>query len=267
MFGFILSSAVDAIISAAASFFVFSYLFGRIVKSVFAVTLSAVAAAAVFIAVYFLSSTRAQKKTAVNVNKNDFKQRMLTLYACSDGEIEKIFSALLNELHICANVSGRHITFESGKTVVAPLKTDPITLDDVISFKREYPAADPLVIISAAFSANAAAYCKSFDVILFSADNFGRLLDDHGLLPKSDTTIKKPPLSIRLSIFFKRRSGKRFLLYGAFLCALSPLVIYPVYYIVFGTVFVVYGLIAAFFGKTDLAERSTEDGKKIFLPD
>ena len=262
---FVFSSAIDAFLSGAAGFFVFLYLFSKIIAGILPVTISLLLSAAVAAAVYFISAKRSVYKKNSLFLKNEFERRMLILYACSDGEIQKIFSKILDRLHICADVSGRHMEISGGNIIVAPLKTEPLSADDIIFIKRSHPFARSVTVISAAFSPNAVRVCRALSITPFPAVDFGRFLDGLGLLPAADKNIKKPSLLNRFSVFSEKQNGKRFLIYGAFLCALSPLVFYPAYYLIFGTIFTVYGLIALFFGKSKTKANSDETVKNLFI--
>ena len=246
MLSVIIPAAFDAAVTAFAVYLIAEYAISLAIKGAATVVLSAVIAAAAFIATFFIFEGRGAKAKAKLAAKKDFDRRMCRLYLCTDDEIQAIFGAIISDLHICATVSGRHMRLADGATMIAPLLDEPYSGDDVI---REYRAAGRrLAIISRAFSPKATAVAETLGVTLVSTRSFANYLDERGLLPAAEEP-RKPAVKSRLSVFFYRKNGRRFLVYGAFLCAVSSVVFYPVYYLVFGTVFIVYGLIAAFFGK------------------
>ena len=262
MLSVMLPAVFDAAATAFAVYLISEYVLTRFIKGAGVIIVSALFAAGAMLVAFSLSKRRAGKIRSSKTAKKSFYQRMYNLYLCTDDEIGAIFSAVLRELDICATVSGRHMSLADGTKVCAPLLPDPLTQDEIVREHRSDPN-NKLIVISSSFSPAAVSLASSIGVKLVSAETFARFLDEKGLLATSADEIKKPALKERLSVFFYRKSGRRFLLYGVFLCAVSRLVFYPVYYLVTGTIFIVYGLIAAFFGRGAVAN-NTDNLKELF---
>ena len=72
------------------------------------------------------------------------------------------------------------------------------------------------------------------------------------LLEKNLIPLKAPPkknFPLNIKKLFTKKSGKKFVAYGITLFIFSTFAFYPTYYVISGTVFIVYGLIALLFSK------------------
>lgn len=252
-----LSSFFNALLSALSVYFLSGYLL-RSADGQLSFILSCVFAAGAGLAVWFFSTSRLERRESKKTDERSYRQRMLKLYLCTDDEIQEIFKALFDKLHICARVCGRHMRLGSSLTVISPLSIAPMTADGLIKVLRECPYPGSYAVISAEFTPDAKKIADILGVKLIPASSLGALLDEFDLLPAIDAPMKKPRFFTRFSSFLYKTNGRRFLIYGTFLFVLSSFTFYPVYYIVFGTVFVVYGLIAAFFGKTNVTSNGED---------
>ena len=162
---------------------------------------------------------------------------MYRLYLCTDNEIEELFRAVIDKVHICARVCGRHMRVSDRLTVVAPLYLAPMNSDGLLSVLRSCPYSGKYAVISSSFDESADKAAKTLGVKLVSTFAFAEYLFELGLLRAPEPPLKKPSF-----------------------ISMSPCVLYPVYYLIFGAVFVVYGLIALFFGKKPIAKTKENFG-------
>ena len=254
------SAIANAILTAVAAFFIFGYIISLAFKGAAAFVLCCVASAAAALAVFALTRSRRERYSAAKTSEKDFSQRMYRLYLCTDNEIEELFRAVIDKVHICARVCGRHMRVSDRLTVVAPLYSAPMNSDGLLSVLRSCPYSGKYAVISSSFDESADKAAKTLGVKLVSTFAFAEYLFELGLLRAPEPPLKKPSFISRFTPFLYKSSGRKFLFYGAALCAMSAFVFYPVYYLIFGAVFVVYGLIAPFFGKKPIAKAKENFG-------
>lgn len=251
MKGFSLSAAVNASLSGISVFFILCYPFSLVLNRALTIFFSVVLSVFLSFIIYRFSYDREKKKNDSKFINDAFNQRMNILYACTDEEISAILKALLIKLHICADVSGRHMQTEDGSIVLFLLLPTAITANELAFFLRNFPYREKKIkIVSSSFSTEAEKFAEFAGVTLVDGVEFGKILEENDLLPEFEIKKKKADLRERISPFFYKTNGKRFLFYAALLGLFSRFSFYPIYYVISSLIFAIYGLIAVFFGKT-----------------
>ena len=94
------SAIANAILTAVAAFFIFGYIISLAFKGAAAFVLCCVASAAAALAVFALTRSRRERYSAAKTSEKDFSQRMYRLYLCTDNEIEELFRAVIDKVHM-----------------------------------------------------------------------------------------------------------------------------------------------------------------------
>ena len=127
---------------------------------------------------------------------------------------------------------------------------DELSTGDALSLiKKVDYSSKQIVLFSNAFSKNLIDISNALKISLISTEkiysnlkeSYPEFLDNLEIL---DT--KK----FKFSGLFQKKNGIRFILYGSILELLSLITFFPIYYVLSGAVFIIYGLITLFFGNT-----------------
>ena len=258
----ILSAFLNAVLSAAASFFVFCYPLSKVLPRPATVAVAFVAAAGVAVAVYFLTAKKENSRRAEKNGKSAFNERMRALYICTDDEIQSLFSEIFHNMKICADISGRHMHLCGDKIVYAALLPEPMNANELVAICRGLDIKDKKVtIISSSFSDGATAMAEKMKIDLVGGEEFYSFLKSRSPLPEKKALIEKRSLKSVFSPLLFRTNGRRFLIYSIVIGLFSNFSFFPVYYVFVSAIFAIYGLIALFFGKkpTDSGGRKKLD--------
>ena len=247
----ILPALVNAILCFIASYFIFCYPLSFGLKRNAANFIAAVIAVLVSIAAYILTSNSEKRKIGRKKDTIAFDQRMSTLYACTDDEIQSLFLSVLFKMNICAEVRGRHMLLNNGNAVFAALYPEQMSANELAPIIREYKTpASTLSVISSSFSAEAVLFARSLNVKLIDGKEFYEFLKNGGnLAPARQESKSRVQKAAFFPLAFKVRP-KRLFLFAAMLGAFSYFTFFPLYYIIGSAFFALYGLIALVFGKT-----------------
>lgn len=136
----------------------------------------------------------------------------------------------------------------NGVCVIPCLKCEDLTFDEAKALVETCPfKRDKTIIISNGFSKKLTLLCDNLNAVPICTEEVIPHLLEKGLIG-----YEKPPKQKKEKLFFrlfKKANGTKTIIYGATMIAFSFFVFYPVYYLVSGTVFIVFGLIAKFFGR------------------
>lgn len=188
-------------------------------------------------------------RTKIKQSKKQLACDLMLLNTLGRSQITEIFSALFKNLKQPAEE-------KQGYFLVSDTTVYPYCLPESLGYNEIKQTVDSspfksekFLIISDGFKEGVKIYSGSLKAILITTETVVPLLNKYGLLPKNEKQeIKKKNL---FKALFKKANGGHFLIYGITLIAMSFIVFYPIYYVVSGVLFAVFGLIALFFGKID----------------
>lgn len=142
-----------------------------------------------------------------------------------------------------------------GKFVYAKFRFEKVSADDVARAYRAAPTGYTTEFWGITFTDEAVKLAETSGEkikLIYLADIFP-LLKKHDIVPSGgiSRTKEKNKFFTLLKKTFDRKKAKTFALYGFTLLALSYFAFFPVWYIVCGSVFLLYALAATFFSKRD----------------
>ncbi len=138
------------------------------------------------------------------------------------------------------------------------LTYDQVTADGVVKAYKNSPKGKNLAFVGVKFSDEATTFAEGFEKriklipltelfpLLKKTDN----LPEGGYIPQK----KKASFLTLLKGTFKKGKAKTYAVYGVFLLIMSRLVFYPIWYIISGSIFLIYAITIKFF-----APSATED--------
>lgn len=210
------------------------------------------------------SSAVYMKKNETKILKSEKNAALKRLSHMKKHEITGLFRNLFNKAKVAYREENG--CFLCGSAMIVPIfaPTD-LNANDIKFMLDDAPFLyDRCYIIANGFDLSATDFCAAERVDAISAENFLPVLKRYGLLPCA-VNAAKPKKEGLLRRVMKKVNGIKLIVYGAALFAMSFIVFYPVYYVVSGVIFIVFGLIARFFGKTDPQMISaSEELDKIF---
>lgn len=172
-------------------------------------------------------------------------KRMLKLYACADDELLRIFAEYFDKMHIQTNVTDMHITTDGEEWAILMLPEEVRANELALAFRARTDKSKKFVAVSPFFSPAAEKYARERDITIIDEKKILNLLGEKGLLPEPE---KKTFLK-RLADMFNPSIGKKAMVYGLFIAASSFFIKLNVYYLIWGTLFFLYGATAFIKGK------------------
>lgn len=199
--------------------------------------------------IFLRLKNKEQKRNLMVKSKQQNDGLILTLNTLKKDQITQIFCNLFTSLKV--NFTEKSGYFLVNNTALYPaFFIEPLSVNEAKFILNNSPFSDQKhIIISNAFKENVRLFCEQFNLLTMPTSCVLDLLLKHQLI--SPTTLKKAKKQRLITALFKRVNGKRFILYGVMLLLLSLIVFYPIYYIVSGMIFVVFGLISLLFGKKE----------------
>ena len=185
----------------------------------------------------FISNTIWQNKRMLALK---FKLSLM-----KNDEIINLFKGLIKN---CAN---KDFYLESEKYIyLFCFLPDELSTGDALSLiKKVDYSSKQIVLFSNAFSKNLIDISNALKISLISTEKiYSNLKEAYPeFLDKLEILDTK---KLKLSGLFQKKNGIRFILYGSILELLSLITFFPIYYVLSGAVFIIYGLITLFFGNT-----------------
>ena len=128
---------------------------------------------------------------------------------------------------------------------------DPITTDGIIKAYKKTPKSKNLIYVAINFSNEASTFADGFfnKIRLVPLSQFFPFMKTAGTIPNGGfiPTIKKIGLVNLLKGTFNKSKSKTIALYGSFLLIMSRFVFFPIWYIISGSLFLLYAITAKFF--------------------
>lgn len=240
---------LNGVIAAALSFFCFTVIctllpVGPAPRIIFSLVLTAgFTVGFVLIQKDALINKRARLERDGALNRGEY-----FLHTCPYDVAEEIFLAYFSNMGIRANARGQYMSIGDKYALCLLLFPDEGTQNDVkrAFFDNPFPHLK-LGIVSKDFSEGASDLSEALGVELIKTEAIVPRLLEKNLIPLKAPPKKNFPLNIKK--LFTKKSGKKFVAYGITLFIFSTFAFYPTYYVISGTVFIVYGLIALLFSK------------------
>ena len=128
---------------------------------------------------------------------------------------------------------------------------DPITVNGVVIAYKKTPKGKNLVYLGISFSNEATAFADGFysRIKLVALSEFFPILKKAQTLPEGGFLPNKKKLGFLnlLKGTFSRGKARTFATYGSFLLVMSRFVFFPIWYIISGSIFLIYAITVKFF--------------------
>ena len=250
-----ISYVFDGVSTAFMSFLIayaisFFYLKNRLAAIAISICLSAAT-----VSIYIIFAMRKRKKFFIKkTEENSFSscKRALCLM-----EETKTISLIISAL----NKSGKQVVENDGNFVIneyvitCRFTVEPISADDILTIYKSLPSGKKLLFFGNEFSEKAQALPEFTDsqISIKGIDEVYKLLKDTDSLPAESALPKRKKNKIKtlLKGTFNKKKAGGFALYGSSLLLLSRFVFYPLWYILSGTLFLIYAITIKFFAASD----------------
>lgn len=234
----------------------------EIIKIVVAITFSLLLGAHC----YFETVRKRKNKIFVNDRSVEIKACAETLTLLPKTKQSETFTTLFQSFCKDFDFSDGYYLV-NGVCVIPCLKLDDFTFDEAKALIETCPfKSDVTIIISNGFTKNLTSFSDSLNLTLIKTEEVVPLLIERKLIG-----YEKPPKQKKDNLFFrlfKKANGTKTIIYGGTMIVFSFFVFYPVYYLVSGTIFIVFGLIAKFFGRSaDFFKEEKSLKKLLNLPE
>ncbi len=240
------SLILDGIIAFLGSL-ILSFCIFRIINTpkIIAIITSLILSVCIFLA--FILKQREKSLVASNTfwqNKRIFALK-LKLSLMKNDEIIGLFASFLK------NASKKDFYLENENYIyLFRFLPDELSASDALSLiKKVDYSSKQIVLFSNAFSKNLINLSATLKISLVPTEKIYSYLKEASpeFLEKLEIL---SPKKFSLSGIFLKKNAVRFILYGLILELLSLITFFPVFYVISGAVFIIYGLITLFFGNT-----------------
>lgn len=259
-----LKAVLNAVISAVIMFTIFITAISFLKIKPWAKTFFALIFAAAFAAlVFLLTEKKSRKQSKIKSSRSNLQRGILYLSTLNKQETFLVTEKLLNALNI--PYTAEKNCFILKNDLLYPLfYLEDLSFNDVKKIVDETVNNNKnVVIVSGGFTKIAIEHEKPLNAVFVKTESFVSALESFNLLPPLNApVIKKENIFIRL---FKKVNGVKFLFYGVCLILLSFIVFYPTYYLISGSVFTIFGLVALSLGKSQPKLKQECDFTKILL--
>lgn len=194
---------------------------------------------------YFIKSCDFNDK--ISLSKLEKKQVLALknkLAIMSNSEIIDLFASFL------PNFENKGFYLESqNEIIVLQFLHENVSANQGLTLLKKITAKKQILYLANGFSPELLQLLKPINIKTFSIKNVFLLIKEKKPKFIESLTIEKS-IKFDFSVFFAKRSGARFIIYGILLLAFSLVTFFPFYYVLSGGIFIVYGVIALFFGKS-----------------
>lgn len=256
MFKFKISEISDGIFVFGGSFltaFVVSFYFLK--NNVTAIVLSIPVALIVFCAYTLLKRKKKGKLQIKREDEERFLKCLNALCFMSKQEWENIVFTTLERLGKSPIKVDFGIVYEEN-FVQVKFCYGQIGLDEIVKAYKKTPKSKNLIFIGTAFTTESQDFVLGFEkrICLVPLSEFFALMKQTDNLPEGGFIPKKKKVGFLtlLKGTFKKEKAKTYALYGGFLLIMSRFVFYPLWYIISGSVFLIYAITIKFFAHSQV---------------
>lgn len=241
----------DTLFYTAASWFVFVGIFRWAnTPSGICFSCATLLALAVGVICFCLISLR-HRKVRLNKSQQSEKEKlMLHLTLESDEKVRKALLGALQSDNQDARCCGENLIL--GDTPLVPIFTmEPVSADTVAHLLKEY-SDEPFILLCNALSADAERLLASFSRTAMTGNEVYDLFARTKTMPEHLICGNIPRKSVKSALkrSFSKRNAYPFFISGASLLLMSLFVLFPVYYLVVGTVLLAASVLIRAFGIT-----------------
>ena len=254
MFKFKISEFSDAIFVFISSFllsFIFCYYFFK--DNAVPIIIS-VPVGIIFICLFLLYAKK--KKGKMQVKREDEERFIKCLNALclkSKSECDDLIFNVLQKLEKSPIKVENGVVF-GDEFYYADFCYDSVTPSKIIKAYKQTPKSKNLVFLSITFSNESVTFIRDFGkrIRLIPLTEFFPVLKQTESIPDGGFIPKKQKLGIKQLIIatFDRKRAKTFTIYGIVLIIMSKFVFFPLWYIISGSIFLIYALAVKFFAPT-----------------
>ncbi|MBQ8725614.1 MAG: hypothetical protein IJY84_00730 [Clostridia bacterium] len=251
MFKFKISEISDGIFVFLASFitaFVISYYFLK--NNVLSIVLSIPVGLIVFCAYTLIKRKKKGKLQIKREDEERFLKCLNALCFMSKAEWGNLVFTTLDRLGKSPAKVDFGIAYEEN-FVYVKFTYEQVSVGEIVKAYKKTPKSKNLIFIGTAFTAESQDFVAGFEkrIKLVPLSEFFPLmkkvnsLPDGGFIPKK----KKAGFLTLLKGTFKKGKAKTYAFYGGFLLIMSNFVFYPLWYIISGSIFLIYAIAIKFF--------------------
>ena len=209
------------------------------------------------LALFCLASKKKYGKiTLKKADEKKYSELKNYLLLADDKEIEKTLFAMLEKSESQPISSKNGLFISGGRKVAYKFSARPLGVDEIIEAYKSTPKNTSLVFFGTAFDSEAVRFSESLSLRIKLVDFSALylLLAKYDCMPEIPTDtppVKKRSLGIIKTMIesFDKKKAKNFAFYGFITLVLSRFVMYKIYYIITGCLFIIYAIILKFFAK------------------
>ncbi len=229
----------------AVSFF---YLKARLAAAVIGVSISVAT-----VCVYIIIARK--KRSKILIKKSDENGLVSCRRTLCLKETSAALSLIVSALKKTENqiVEKNEKSYLNGKLVCCRFSVEPLSADEILQVYKSERCQ--LIFFGNEFTESAKHITDYIgkDITLVDMPSVYKLLKNAELLPETETKTvnRKEKIKSLFVATFQRKKAGSFALYGSVLLIMSRFVFYPLWYIISGTIFLLYAITVKFFAAKD----------------
>lgn len=240
------TSFIDGLMIFLAGFVLFNCIFRTIgltdSLSAFFAVIIAIIFFILFLRLNLSLSQKKQYRATLSKKKRQFVKDLISM------KTERIVS-MLNDYVFdkslpITRLNGKY-TY-NGYTLLFLFLPQKISANLIAYAIKSLDSDSKVAVFSTSFDNDALIYCKENNVLAFSANEIYDAIEKSEYKQQFEV---KPSKRFNLSNFQFKSNYKRALLFGISLAVLGNFSFFPLYYQISGSLFIIYGIVIAFFGK------------------
>ncbi len=189
---------------------------------------------------------RNEKKSAYKSIIDEDEAKLCSLPLLSSAQITEIFSKLFEELNIPFTQKCDYFILKKTVLFYPILLSEALSKNEIIlALRKVSEDFDEYVIVSSEFSAEAYELELYQNITLITTSSIYPMIKES--IPKKPRRVEKLTL-FKLQNLLKKTNANKYLFLGALTLLSSFIVTYPTYYIISGSLLVLFGLFVKFFG-------------------
>ncbi len=220
---------------------------------------STVISLSVSLAVLFFYDRRSRTKIdeikTKKENDKNYEDILYTLRINSDNKNYEIIKSVLKNENKSPYFSNGKLCTADGYSVFCKFGYEPTTADELLQYLKNLNSNEKVIIFSYAFSKTALNLRSEFNdkILLIDYDKLFPFLKKTNFEFLEKPFVKKPLKEKLFSLFSQSFSKKNLIkttLYGVLLMVISRFVFFPTFYVITGSILLIYSVCILFFSKS-----------------
>ena len=196
-----------------------------------------------------------RKKTQLKKSEEKLKENVLLSLNLlpEDSVLDLFFNALKKKGEKFKRVDNGFFLWEKKTFLMVKCSIDGLTKTDIVKAFNQIRQNDKAVIYSTTASKSVKDFASRFNkkIVIYDGEDTFLFLKNNDSLPSTQKALKPKKNKIPIiKTLFTKKNARNFFLFGASFLILSFFIHYKLYYVIMGTLFLLFSLTCRFYGSS-----------------